>query len=125
MNHVEEMADRLLMINRGEQALYGAVKEVRQRFALDAVLIEGEGNWASLPGVERVEDSDESHQGELVYLQPGMSSARLLQELAARPDMQVHKFELAVPSLNEIFIRVVEHGNGRAAEIGRKELTHA
>jgi hypothetical protein len=39
--------------------------------------------------------------------------------------MQVHKFELAVPSLNEIFIRVVEHGNGRAAEIGRKELTHA
>jgi ABC-2 type transport system ATP-binding protein len=125
MNHVEEMADRLLMINRGEQALYGAVKEVRQRFALDAVLIEGEGDWASLPGVERVEDSDESHQGELVYLQPGMSSARLLQELAARPDMQVHKFELAVPSLNEIFIRVVEHGNGRAAEIGRKELTHA
>jgi ABC-2 type transport system ATP-binding protein len=125
MNHVEEMADRLLMINRGEQALYGAVKEVRQRFALDAVLIDGEGDWASLPGVERVEDSDESHQGELVYLRPGASSTQLLQELAARPDMQVHKFELAVPSLNEIFIRVVEHGNGRAAEIGRKELTHA
>ncbi|HYO87833.1 MAG TPA: ATP-binding cassette domain-containing protein, partial [Candidatus Limnocylindrales bacterium] len=129
MSHVEEMADRLLMINRGEMALYGAVKDVRQQFALDAVLVDGAGDWATLAGVERVEPSDESHTGELLYLRHGISSDELLGELAARPDLKVRKFELAVPSLNEIFIRVVEEGNGQAAEPvtsgAVKELHHA
>lgn len=121
MNHIEEMAERLLMINKGTLALYGTVKEVRQQFALNAVLIDGEGDWSVLPGVERIEPPDESHQGDLLYLKPGVSSADLLSELAARPDLHVSKFELAVPGLNEIFIRVVEGGRASSA----KELQHA
>lgn len=121
MNHIEEMAERLLMINKGTLALYGAVNDVRQQFALDAVLIDGEGDWAVLPGVERIEPSNEAHQGDLLYLRPGVTSAELLRELAARPDLHVSKFELAVPSLNEIFIRVVEGGDPGVA----KELRHA
>ncbi len=111
MNHIEEMADRLLMINRGTQALYGAVKDVRQQFALDAVIVDGTGDWSTLAGVDRVEPANDSHAGEMLYLKPGVTSARLLSEIAARPDLDVHLFELAVPSLNEIFIRVVEDGN--------------
>lgn len=110
MYHVEEMADRLLMINRGQQALYGPVDEVRNRYAIHAVQVEGEGDWTSLAGVQRVEPPGEGEVGELLHLKPGVTSAALLSEIAARPDLTIRRFELAVPSLNEIFIQVVEDG---------------
>lgn len=110
MYHVEEMADRLLMINRGKQALYGPVGEVRNRYAIHAVQVEGDGDWSSLSGVARVEPPGEGETGELLHLKEGVTSAELLSEIASRPDLQVRRFELAVPNLNEIFIRVVEDG---------------
>ena len=55
MQQVEEMADRLLMIDRGEQKLYGTVDDVREQYALPAVRVEGQGDWSLLPGVDRVE----------------------------------------------------------------------
>ncbi|MFN8378182.1 MAG: ATP-binding cassette domain-containing protein [Anaerolineae bacterium] len=111
MYHVEEMADRLLMINRGQQALYGPVDEVRNRYAIHAVHVEGEGDWTTLAGVEKVDPPGEGDTGDLLYLKQGVASAALLSEIAARPDLTVRRFELAVPSLNEIFIRVVEDGD--------------
>jgi len=48
------MADRLLMVNHGRQVLYGRVEQVREQFALNAVYVDGQGDWAALPGVERV-----------------------------------------------------------------------
>lgn len=110
MYHIEEMADRLLMINRGAQALYGPVDEVRQRYALNAVLVDGAGDWSSLAGVASVESAGEGRVGQLLHLRPGATSAAVLSEIAARPDLSVRRFELAVPSLNEIFIQVVEDG---------------
>ena len=44
------MADRLMMINRGQQALYGNVEDVRRQHALHAVIVEGEGNWEVISG---------------------------------------------------------------------------
>jgi ABC-2 type transport system ATP-binding protein len=111
MYHVEEMADRLLMINRGAQALYGPVDDVRNRYALNAVLVDGVGDWSTLAGVQKVEPAGEGQVGSLLYLKSGTTSAALLSEIAARPDLSVRRFELAVPSLNEIFIRVVEDGH--------------
>ena len=50
MSQVEEMCDRLLMINHGQQKLYGAVEDIRQQYALHAIIVEGQGNWAALAG---------------------------------------------------------------------------
>ena len=54
MHQVEAMADRLLMISRGQQKLYGPVAEIRRQYASHAILVEGEGDWAGLPGVRSV-----------------------------------------------------------------------
>jgi ABC-2 type transport system ATP-binding protein len=112
MYQVEEMADRLLMLNRGEQALYGTVDEVRARYALPAVLVDGVGEWERLPSVARVEvqgggDEQGGRSGTLLYLRDGRSSDQLLAEMAQEPSVNVRRFELAVPSLNDIFIQVV------------------
>ncbi len=114
MHQVEEMADRLLMINKGQRVLYGPVKEVRQTYAQNAVIVEGEGNWTSVPGVKEVQAGRNGHEAKLM-LAPGFTPDDVMQILASRKDYTVRRFELAVPSLNEIFIQVVG-GNGSRSE---------
>lgn len=107
MQQVEEMAERLLMINRGEQKLYGTVEDVRAQYALPAVRVEGQGDWMRLAGVDHIESLENGKMGELLYLKPGITSDSVLAEIATRPDMHIRSFELAVPSLNDIFVQVV------------------
>lgn len=107
MIQVEEMADRLLMINRGEQQLYGNVYDVRAQYALPAVNVEGRGDWASLAGVERVELSQNGRQSARLFLKPNAKPDDVLDEMARREDIFIQRFELAVPTLNDIFIQVV------------------
>ncbi len=107
MQQVEEMADRLLMIDRGEQKLYGTVDAVRAQYALAAVRVEGVGDWSSLSGVNRVEVSENGRQSALLYLKPDATPDSVLGEIARRDDMHITRFELAVPSLNDIFVQVV------------------
>jgi ABC-2 type transport system ATP-binding protein len=111
MWQVEEMCNRLLMIHKGEQKLYGAVEDIRQQYALNAVIVEGKGNWAALPGVAKIEPKENGRRGELLYLKPGTTSEQLLAAIAAAPNTNIERFELAVPSLNDIFIRVAEGQN--------------
>jgi ABC-2 type transport system ATP-binding protein len=107
MQQIEEMADRLLMINQGQQQLYGPVEDIRKQYALPAVRVVGEGNWSVLSGIERVEVSENGKRQALLYLKPNVSSDSVLAEIATRPDMHLQSFELAVPSLNDIFVQVV------------------
>lgn len=106
MSQVEEMADRLLMINRGHQALYGDVDEVRRRYAAHAVIVEGRGEWASLPGVAEVHPVNNGRQGFKLLMKDQVTANDLLSQIAASPGHEVERFELAVPSLTDIFIQV-------------------
>jgi ABC-2 type transport system ATP-binding protein len=108
MWQVEEMCDRLLMINEGEQKLYGAVEEIRRQHASHAIIVEGQGNWESLPGVVSVEATQNGRKATLLHLKPDVTPDSVLAAIATAPDMHIERFELAVPSLNDIFIQVVE-----------------
>lgn len=108
MSQVEEMCDRLLMINRGQQKLYGPVDDIRQQYALHAIVVEGQGNWSALPGVARVEGVENGRKGVMLHLKPEATADKVLAAIADSPDTRIERFELAVPSLNDIFIRVVE-----------------
>lgn len=106
MWQVEEMADRLLMIDRGAQKLYGRLEDIRQQYALHAIVVEGQGDWAALPGVDHIEHN--GREGTTLYLKPEATSASVLAAIATAADMTIDRFELAIPSLNDIFIQVVE-----------------
>lgn len=106
MYQVEEMADRLLMINQGKEALYGTVDQVRQEHALHAIVVEGTGEWENLSGVQRVERDSNSREGFLLHLDTTTAPDDVLEVIARSPEYHVDRFELAVPSLNDIFIMV-------------------
>ena len=107
MHQVEALADRLLMLSRGEQRLYGEVNQIRDQYASHAIIIEGTGDWARLPGVAQVETNGSNREA-VLHLTEDTSPDAVLSAIAGSGDMHVRRFELAVPSLNEIFIQVVE-----------------
>ncbi len=120
MHQIEEMADRLLMMHHGERVLYGSVEDVRRRFALHAVEVEGTGNWAAAPGVARVE-AGENGREQVLILEQGVTTDDIMRTLANSPDHHVRRLEEAIPSLNEIFIHVVKEMGGKIEE---QESTH-
>jgi ABC-2 type transport system ATP-binding protein len=130
MYQVEEMADRLLMINRGQQALYGDVDDVRRQHAIHAVIVDGDGDWDHLPGVARVEVNGQRRGGALLYLDDHTTPNDLLAAIAAAPGVNVERFELAVPNLNDIFIQVAgerpdDNGMGLEEQPRRGEVSNA
>jgi ABC-2 type transport system ATP-binding protein len=111
MHQVEEMAERLLMINRGQQKLYGPVREIRKQFAQHAIIVEGEGRWETLPGVERIEVTENGHRAAKLYLRPEVTTDSVLAAIAQTSGMSIQRFELALPSLTDIFIEVAGQKN--------------
>ena len=54
MNQVEELCDRVLMINRGTVVLYGSLDEVRRDFGEGSIIVEVSRLPEALPGVDKV-----------------------------------------------------------------------
>jgi len=102
MQQLQEMADRMLMIAKGERVLYGAVTDVRQQYAEHAVIVSGEGQWQTLQSAHSVTPQKDSY---FVRLKDGLTPDDLMREIA-NGDYKLRHFELAVPSLEEIFIKV-------------------
>jgi ABC-2 type transport system ATP-binding protein len=107
MHQVEELCDRLVLIDHGKAMLYGTLTEVRQKYATQDILI---NSSAPLPerirGVDRVED----HNGQKkLVLKAGTTAQGVLADLV-KSNVPIEHFEIALPSLDEIFIRVVTEG---------------
>ena len=104
MNTAENMCDSIFMIFRGRKVLDGGLTEIQDRYGSDTVRVRIEGETGLLrevPGVERV--ADRGHLQELRLAQ-GSDSQQVLAAIAARA--RVTHFELARPSLHDIFVRI-------------------
>ncbi len=104
MNLVEELCDRIVLIDHGKVVLYGQLADIRKRFSANAVMVQTAAELPSLTGVESVTP----HNGSVMLnLSKGTNPQSLLQALVAK-NVPVERFEIAMPTLDEIFIRVVQ-----------------
>jgi len=104
MNQVEEMCNRILLINHGRVVLYGALDEIKARYAEHAVIVECDGLPESLPGVQRVEQRNHGYE---LRLEPNAPAQAVLHAMV-EAGVCVRRFEIATAPLEEIFINVVE-----------------
>ncbi len=104
MNEVEELCDRILMINKGSVVLYGGLQEIRSSYRNNSIFLEYSGTIDNLPGV--VEMKDHGSYTEL-FLDKDTSANELLGKLVER-GVNVDRFEVSTPSLHEIFIKVAQ-----------------
>jgi ABC-2 type transport system ATP-binding protein len=98
------MCDRLFMINKGQRLLYGNLSEIRRQFRSDAVIVESE---SPLPDLKGVIDRKVKGCSNELKLDGGTSPQAVLEQLVAA-GVPIERFEVALPSLDEIFVQVVK-----------------
>ena len=106
MNEVEEMCDRIMMINKGRVVLYGELAEIKWRYRNNSVFVECDGDIGELEGVSRKQARGKHLE---LFLDGETPPQTILNQLVEK-NVQVNRFEVSTPSLNEIFIQVVEKG---------------
>ena len=103
MQQVEELCDRILLIDDGRDVLYGSLDAIRRDYSGHAVLISSADEIPLVLGVEEVSE----HNGAIkLSLAEDTTPQDVLRTLVAH-EVILERFEIAVPTLDEIFIRVV------------------
>jgi ABC-2 type transport system ATP-binding protein len=103
MNQVEELCDRILMVNNGKNVLYGNLAEIRSRYRGNSVLLEAKGELGELAGVT----GKRQHKDYIELILDGKTTPKQLLERLVGRGIVINRFEVATPSLNEIFLKEV------------------
>ena len=106
MNEVEELCDRIFMINEGRGVLYGKLTEIKSRYRRNSIFLEYEGELGELEGITL--RRDEYGSTELI-LDKDSSPQEILQQLVRR-GVKINRYEVSTPPLHDIFLQVVGEG---------------
>jgi ABC-2 type transport system ATP-binding protein len=109
MHQVEELCDRILLIDSGRDILFGELDQVRRRYSGHAVLVRAEGALPTIAGVDSVVPQNDSLK---LILAEDTRPQDVLAALVAR-HVVLEQFEIAVPSLDEIFVEAVSAERAR------------
>ncbi len=107
MEQVEEICNHIVLVNKGKKILDGTVKQVKQEFKENLFSIGTEQMLSSQNGnapFELVGSADHSH---VVRIKEGQTPNNVLQYLLQQ-GIAIHSFNEILPSLNDIFIKLVE-----------------
>jgi ABC-2 type transport system ATP-binding protein len=112
MYQVEALCNRIVLIDHGQTVLYGQVEQIRRDFAGNAVVVEAEGkavggDLAGVPGVLQARHDADNNGAWHMALSQDTSPQDVFRALAARDGLRIDRFEIAAPSLDDIFVSVV------------------
>lgn len=114
MEEAERLCDAICLIHRGEKVIDGSLKQIRAASGKNAIRVDyrGEARWLrEAPGVGEVDDY--GNYAEL-RLQPEAEAPAILRFLA--PHLDITRFELLEPTLNQIFLEKVGNHDIEAAD---------
>lgn len=117
MASVEELCDHIALVNLGKTLLEGSMQQVRDRFKADTFQLYFRGDSKSLSlalqGVADIEEDPTSGPLNKITLRKanGISTRGLLEKI--NPLVEISSFSELVPSMNDIFIRVVEQNKAK------------
>jgi ABC-2 type transport system ATP-binding protein len=115
MNSVEELCDNITLINKSKCILQGEVDEIKNRFKSDIFEISFQGNFDQAKEVLNSHFQILEHVTEkkLHFIKVKMLHKHIDNELLSTilPVVHVLSFKEVYPSMNDIFIHVVEASN--------------
>lgn len=104
MHQVEELCDRIVLIDKGKAMLYGGLNEIRHRYAgQDLILRTPTPLPETIPGVSSYMRTNGGYH---LKLSAGVAPQTVLTNLV-NANILVEQFEIAMPTMDEIFIQVV------------------
>ncbi len=107
MEQVEEICNHIVLVNKGKKILDGTVAQVKQEFKENLFRIGSTDIIPSLNGNAPFEILNSGKADAVVRIQEGKTPNDVLQYLITQ-GVAIHSFQEILPSLNDIFIRLVE-----------------
>ncbi len=107
MEQVEEICDKIVLINQGKNVLEGAVKEIKNQFKENIFTLSFEGNLPEDMS-NYCDIVQQTEQKLTLKLKEHIASNEILKYLIQK-NITVQSFNEVLPSLNEIFIRQVSN----------------
>jgi ABC-2 type transport system ATP-binding protein len=102
MNQVEELCDRVLMIDHGSAVLYDSMQEIRTQFRKKTLMVDVNG---ALPAVPGVVDTVRHRDATELVLAPDTTPQQVLDHLRER-GAAINRFEITTPTLHDIFLKL-------------------
>jgi ABC-2 type transport system ATP-binding protein len=103
MHQVEELCDRIVLIHQGKNVLYGDLSQIRRQFSGHGVLVQVVGPLPDISGVTGIE----RHNGALHMTLAAETKPQQIVEQLVEKNVTIERFEIAIPTLDEIFIQAV------------------
>ena len=114
MSMAEKMCDYIFMIYQGKKVLDGTLTNIQDQYGNDTIQIQTEAGASALSGIAGIEKVNDFGKLQEVRVSSGADPQDILIELLKLT--RISRFEIAKPSLNDIFIRI--------ASPERKEAHH-
>ena len=105
MNQIEELCDRILMIDDGRTVLYGNLPGIKSNYRneISSVILDFDGELGEVAGVRE----KRTHKGYTELVLDGNTTPKQVLERLVTTGITINRFEVAAPSLNEIFLKIV------------------
>ncbi|MDD4876361.1 MAG: ATP-binding cassette domain-containing protein, partial [Dehalococcoidales bacterium] len=104
MNEIEELCNRIFMINKGNSVLYGDLSEIKTGYKHNSIILEYKGDLPQLNGIIR--QSTYTDHIELFFNET--TSPQIILEQLINQKIKIDRFEVSTPSLHDIFLQLVE-----------------
>ncbi len=121
LHQAEQICEHFFMINRGKKVLDATLKDIRAQFDPRTIQIrtnEDDYDPSGCDGIREVSCQNGEYE---LHIQNGYDPIEVMRSLLSASPLQ--KIELRQPSLDDIFISIVEEAH--INEFGELEVTHA
>jgi ABC-2 type transport system ATP-binding protein len=105
MEQVEKLCESICLIDKGRIVLSGTFESVKKEYGQNGVTLRFDGDGSFLTDLPEVESFNDYGNEVFMRLRPGADPAGVLD--AARARLDIKKYEVAVPSIHDIFVEKV------------------
>jgi len=102
----ERMCDYIFMIHKGKKVLDGTLDSIQKSYGQDTIRVQSEAGVKILEDISGIENINDFGQVQEIRLNDRADSQEILSKIMTKT--KVMKFEIASPSLNDIFIRIAK-----------------
>lgn len=104
MSVAETLCDYIFMIFKGKKVLDGTLNAIQDQYGEDTIRMQVEGGRTQLPDMEEIQSINDLGQIQEIRLKRGGDPQKVLR--TALEANRVRRYELAKPSLHDIFLRI-------------------
>lgn len=109
MEQAEQLCDNICLINKGKIVLDGSIRDIKAGYGKDTIILEFEGNPDFINSFSNLKMLNRTNNRLEFRFDGTLTTPREILETAFKA-VEIIKFEVVEPSLNEIFIDAVSNG---------------